>query len=144
VPAFSGTRTFRKSFIGQYGLAIALIFFCLFFIWLAFENPKYQLGSFLAIGFFILVMIATLFQVNVVKVEANRLTIETVFMQKKFSARQIREIRMQSVRGRYGRVTHHVLLVTTEGKNYPLEGFSDGADILYGFLTSWWNAYKNR
>jgi len=46
------------------------------------------------------------------------------------------------VRGRYGRVTNYVNIVTAEGKNYPLQGFSEGDEIIYGILTNWWNANR--
>lgn len=142
-PAFSGTKTFRKSFIRLYGFDFVLIFFCLMMIWLALQDPELRVGSFIAAGFCFLVMILTLFQVNAVKVEPNRLTVETLFEQKDFNARQVKEIKMQSVRGRYGRVTHYVV-IRTESKTYSLAGFPEGEDILYGFLTNWWDSYRNR
>ena len=90
-----------------------------------------------------LVMIIPLFQVSTVKVEPNKLTIETFFEQKELAARQIKEIKMQSVRGRYGRVTNLVNIIPVEGKNYPLGGFSDGDEIIYGILMNWWNTFRN-
>jgi len=89
-------------------------------------------------------MILPLFQVSGIKVEPNQMTIETLFEQKVLSARQIREIKMQSVRGRQGRATNFVVIIPTEGKKYSLADFADGDEIIYGFLTNWWNAYRNR
>ena len=51
---------------------------------------------------------------------------------------------MQSVRGRYGRVTNFVNIVTVQGRNYPMQGFSDGDEIIYGILRQWWESYRNR
>jgi hypothetical protein len=36
------------------------------------------------------------------------------------------------------------VIIPAEGKKYPLGGFSDGEEIIYGFLTNWWDTYKNR
>jgi hypothetical protein len=142
--AFAGAKTFRKSFLRQYGINVVLIFFCLLFVWLAFQEPENQVAAFVAAGFCLLMMVFTLFQVSAVKVEPNRLTIETLFEQKELSARQIKDIKMQSVRGRHGRVTNFVVIIPAEGKKYSLGGFAEGEEILYGFLTNWWNAYRNR
>jgi hypothetical protein len=77
-------------------------------------------------------------------VEPNKLTIETFFEQKELSARQVKEIKMQAVRGRYGRVTNFVYIIPIEGKKYPLSGFSEGEEMIYGYLMNWWNTYKDR
>ena len=89
-------------------------------------------------------MLIPFLQVSSIKVEPNKLTVETFFEQKEWNARQIKEIKMQAVRGRYGRVTNFVHIVPTEGKKYPLSGFSEGEEIIYGYLMNWWNAYKDR
>ena len=143
-PAFSGAKTFRKSFFKQYITTFAAFFFCLLFVWLGFAEPQSQTAAFITAGVCLLLMIFPLFQVNAVKVEPNKLTIETLFEQRAFSARQIKEIKMQALRGRYGRVTNILNITPVEGKNYPLQGFSDGDEIIYGFLMNWWNAYRNR
>jgi hypothetical protein len=89
-------------------------------------------------------MFIPLFQVHAIKVEPNRLTIESLFEEKVLSARQIRDIKMGSRRGRYGTVTNFVVIVPVEGKTYSLVGFPDGEELMYGLLTNWWNAYRNR
>ncbi len=89
-------------------------------------------------------MIVPFFQVSAIKVEPNKLIIETFFEEKELSARQIKEIKMQSVQGRYGRITNFVNIIPLEGKKYPLAGFSDGDEIIYGFLMNWWNQYQSR
>ena len=88
-------------------------------------------------------MIVPFFQVSTVKVEPNKLTIETFFEQKEFAGRQIKEIEMKSVQGRYGRVTNVIHITPVEGRVYPLGGFSDGDEIIYGILMDWWNTYRN-
>jgi hypothetical protein len=77
-------------------------------------------------------------------VEPNKLTVQTFFEEKELSAHQIKEIKMQSVHGRYGRVTNFVNIIPVEGKKYPVSGFSEGEEIIYGFLMNWWNRYQNR
>lgn len=143
-PAFTGTKTFRKSFIKQYGINFVTIFFCLLFALLSLEDQTYRAVTLGTGAFCLLILLFTVFQVSAIKVEPNKLTIESLFEQKAFSARQIREIKMQSVRGRYGRVTNFVVIVPAEGKKYPVGGFAEGEEIIYGFLTNWWDAYRNR
>ena len=84
------------------------------------------------------------FQVNAIRVEPNKLTIETFFEQKELAARQINDINMQSIRGRYGRITNIVNIIPAEGKKYPLGGFRDGDEMVYGTLMSWWNTYRDK
>ncbi len=145
VPApFSGTQKFGKNFFAQYGLYFLAVPFCLYAAWAAFTQPENRTGALIGVLLCVVLMILPLFQVNGIKVEANKLTIETLFARKVFSARQIKDIKMDSVRGRYGRVTNFVNIIPIQGKNYPLAGFSAGEEIIYGFLTNWWNAYRNR
>lgn len=143
-PLFSGTRTFKKSFFKQYGILLLVIPFGLLAAWTAFAEPEYRIGAGISAVFCFIMFLLPFFQVGSVKVEPNKLTVESFFEQKEFSGRQIREIRMQSVRGRYGRVTNFVNIVTAKGKNYPLQGFKDGDEIIYGVLRQWWEAYRNR
>ncbi|NWG07181.1 MAG: tetratricopeptide repeat protein [Chloroflexi bacterium] len=143
-PSFSGTRTFKKNFFKQYGILFLVIPFCLVALWTIYAEPEHRIGAILAAIFCLIIMILPFFQVGLVKVEPNKLSIESFFEQKEFSGRDIREIKMQSVRGRYGRVTNYVDIVTVAGKNYPVQGFSDGDEIIYGILHQWWEAYRNR
>jgi hypothetical protein len=141
---FGEARTFRKNFFKQYGMSLFGVLFCLLFIWLA-STPSEERVAFIAVaGFCALVAIIPFFQVSTIKVEPNKLTIETFFEQKEFTARQIKEIKMNSIQGRYGRVTNVVNVTPDKGKNYPLGGFSEGDEIIYGILMSWWNTYRNR
>ena len=143
-PAFSGTRIFKKSFFKQFGLYFIIIPFGLLAAWAAFAEPEYRLGAGISAAFCFIMLLLPFFQVSSVKVEPNKLTVETFMEQKEFSARQIREIKMQSVRGRHGTVTNFVNVIPAEGKNYPLQGFSEGDEIIYGFLIQWWESYRNR
>ena len=65
-------------------------------------------------------------------------------MHQQNAAREIKEIKMASVRGRRGRITNYVNILTAQGKNYPVQGFSDGDEIIYGILHQWWESYRNR
>jgi hypothetical protein len=107
-------------------------------------DPQLKTASFISAAFCVLVMVIPFFQVSAIKVEPNKLTLETFFEEKELTASQIKEIKMQSVRGRYGRVTNFVNIIPVEGKKYPLGGFSDGDEIIYGFLMNWWNQYQSR
>jgi len=143
-PSFSGTRTFKKSFFKQYGIIFIVIPLCLLALWTTYSEPEYRIGAILSAVFCLIVAILPFFQIGEVKVEPNKLSVDSFFEQKAFSAKEIREIRMQSVRGRYGRVTNFVNIVTAKGKNYPVQGFSDGDEIIYGILHQWWESYRNR
>jgi len=143
-PAFTTTRTFRKSFIKQYGLLFALIPMCLLFVWLGLASAETRVAFFVTAGVCALLMLIPFFQVSGIKVEPNKLTIQTFFEEKEFSAGQIQEIKMGSVHGRYGRVTNFVNILPVEGKNYPLNGFSEGDELIYGFLMNWWKGSQNR
>jgi len=143
-PSFTGTKTFNKNFFRQYGILFIVIPFCFFAVWAAITAPENRVGAIIAAFFCGIMILIPFFQVSSVKVEANKLTLETLFEEKAFSAREIQEIKMQSVRGRYGRVTNFVNIIPVKGKNYPLQGFSDGDEIIYGILSNWWNANQNR
>lgn len=144
MPTFTETRTFQKSFFKQYALCFVMVPVALLMVWLGMADPQLRTASFLSAAFCVLVMIVPFFQVSAIKVEPNKLTIQTFFEEKELSALQIKEIKMQSVTGRYGRVTNFVNIIPVEGKKYPLGGFSDGDEIIYGFLMNWWNKYQNR
>ena len=142
-PSFSGTRTFKKSFIRQYGILFVVVPMGVLAVLAAFE-PQNRVGAIIAAVVCFLLLFLPFLQVGLVKVEPNKLTVESFLEQKEFSARQIKEIKMASVRGRYGRVTNYVNIVPVQGKNYPMQGFADGDEIIYGILQQWWESYKNR
>lgn len=143
-PAFS-TKKFEKSFFKQFGSYLLTVPFCLYATWMVVEFPEYRIGAAVSICFCVVIIVIPLFQVNAVIVEPNKLTIETLFEKKVFSARQISEIKMQTMRGRYGRLTHFVNIIPLQGKkNYPLQGFSAGDEVIYGFLINWWNTYAGQ
>jgi hypothetical protein len=143
-PSFKGSRTFRKNFFRQYSILFIAIPFCFFAVWTAITSAENRVGALIAAGLCGIMLLIPFFQVSSVKVEADRLIIETTFEEKVLQAKEIREIKMDSVRGRYGRVTNFVNIIPANGKNYPLHGFSDGDEIIYGILSNWWNAHRNR
>jgi hypothetical protein len=142
-PAIS-TKIFKKGFFKQYGILFALIPFLFLLVWLAFASPETRTASLVSAGACALLSLIPFFQVGALKVEPNKLTIETFFEEKQLSAREIKEIKMQSVRGRYGRVTHFVNIIPVKGKNYPIGKFNDRPEIIHEFLMNWWNNYRNQ
>jgi hypothetical protein len=88
-------------------------------------------------------MTPPLFEVFEVTVMGNKITVVSMFDEQEFTARQIREVTIKSVR-RKGAVFHFPVLVTEKGKKYSLQGFSEGNEMLYGFLLNWWNAHQNQ
>jgi hypothetical protein len=142
-PSFAGTRSFKKNFLKQYGILFLVVPLGLLSVLAAFE-PEYRLGAGITAVVCFLLMFLPFLQVSAVKVEPNKLTIETFLEQKEFSGRQIKDIKMESVRGRYGRVTNYVNIVPKQGRNYPMQGFNAGDEIIYGILHQWWETYRNR
>lgn len=144
ISAPASSRTFKKSFIKQYGMLFGLVPFAFLLIWLAFASPQARTASLVSAVVCVLLCLIPFLQVGTIKVEPNKLTIETFMEEKAVSAKQIKEIKMKSVHGRYGRVTNFVNVVLDEGKNYPIGGFIDGDEVIYNFLTQWWETYRNQ
>ena len=122
----------------------ATTLFPLLFLWLGLGAAEARTVFLVAAGVCALFMLIPLFQVSAITLEPNKLTVETFFEEKEFTAHAIKEIKMQAIQGRYGRVTNIVNIIPWKGKNYPLSGFREGEEILYGFLRNWWNRYQNR
>ncbi len=137
-------RTFQRNIFRIYGILFILVPFLFLLVWFAITSPEQRTMFLIVAAASALFLLIPFFQVSSLKVGPNRLTIETFFEQKEFSARQIKEIKMQAVTGRYGRVTNFVHIIPVEGKKYSLVGFPEGEEIIYGYLMNWWNTYQNR
>ena len=140
--SFHETRTFRKSFFRQYGILFIAMPLFFFAIWTTMTQPQNGLGAFIAAAICGIMSIRPLFQVSSIKVEPEKLTIESTFEEKVLSARQIKEIKVRSVRGHNGRVNHYVNIIS-RSRNYRLHGFSDGDETLYSTLLNWWDSYRD-
>jgi hypothetical protein len=148
-PAFSGTKTFKKGFVGQYIVVFIGVFLCLSLMVIAtVVDANWDIATILGVGlvaaFGAALIIAPFFSVHTIKLEPNKLTLSTSFADKEVSARQIQEIKIKQIHGRYGQVRNVVNIHTVEGKIYALGGFATGEEIIYGFLMNWWNSYRNR
>lgn len=143
-PISTEPKTFQKSILRIYGILFILVPLLFLFVWFAITSPETRTTFLIVSAASALLLLIPFFQVSSIKVEPNRLTVETFFEQKEFTARQIKEIKMQAVTGRYGRVTNFVHIVPVEGKKYPLGGFPEGEEIIYGYLMNWWNTYQNK
>ena len=141
--SFHETRTFRKAFVRQYGILFILMPLFFFAIWTTLTQPENGLGAFIAAAVCGILSIRPLFQVSSIKVEPEKLTIESTFEEKVLSARDIKEIKVRSVRGRNGRVDHYVNIISGRGRNYRLHGFSEGDEMLYSTLLNWWDFYRD-
>lgn len=141
VPAFKGKKTFKKGFFKQYGSLLVFIPALMYAAYVLLTQPQNRIGAGISTVVCLILIILPFLQVSSVKLEPDKLTVESIFEEKVLSPKDIREIKMQSVRGRYGRVTNYVNVVTAQGKNYPLQGFSEGEEIIYGTLMNWWNAH---
>ena len=142
-PAFTGIKTFRKNTFGQYGIILLMIPICLLGVWFLVANDDKFVGVGIgAIGLFFMVM--SLFSIHEIKVEPNKITTESFFAQKEYTAKQIKEIRMKTVRSRHGVATNLVSIQPVEGSAISLAGFPEGDELIYGFLQDWWEKYKDR
>jgi hypothetical protein len=141
--AFTGTTIFKKSFFAQYGVMLLMLPLCIVGPLLIFANNDMFSGIGVGlIGLFFMTM--SLFNINHVKVEPNKLTTESFFGEKNYTAKQIKEISMKSVRSRRGVASNFIHIQPIEGGAISLAGFSEGDEVLYGFLTNWWDTYKNK
>lgn len=140
-PAFTETKVFKKGIFAQYGVILLMIPLCLFGAWaLVASDEKFVGIGVLLIGLFFMTM--SLFSVNQIIVEPNKLKTESFFSQKEYTAADIREITMKTVRSRRGVATNFVSVQPVEGSAISLAGFPDGDEVLYGFLLNWWNAHQ--
>jgi hypothetical protein len=142
-PAFTEKKVFIKSFWRQFGSYLITVPLFLVSVWTVFTDEKYMIGALLLGGACLFMMISPFFDVSTVKVEGNKITIGTFFEEKVVTARQIKEIKMKSIRSR-SRVSHFTIITTEQGKKYSLGGFSEGSEIIYGFLFNWWNSCRNQ
>jgi hypothetical protein len=140
--SFTGTKTFSKSLFKQYWPQLIVVPCFFFAAWVAIDQPENRVGAIIATAILGVMIILPFFQVSSIKLEPNKLTIETLFEEKVLSASEVKEIKMGSIRGRYGRVTHYVEILLSSGKRYPVQGFSEGDEIMYGILSNWWNSFR--
>jgi len=143
-PEFAGSKIFRKSLMAQYGSYFLVVPFCLVSAWSIYAEPQYKVGASMAVLFCLLMICLPFFQVSQLKVEPDKLTTETFFGEKEYSAQQIKNISMKTVRGRGGRASNYIHVQPVEGGAISLAGFTEGDEALYGFLTNWWETYKHK
>ncbi|MBK9924073.1 MAG: hypothetical protein IPP66_02170 [Anaerolineales bacterium] len=135
------TKVFRKNFFAQYSVFFLLIPLCLVGAWATITMEEKFAG--IAIGLIGAVFIAfALFSTNQITVKPNKLVFESFMGEKTYTAKQIKEISMKTVRGRYGRATNYVNVQPTEGIAVAVAGFSEGDEVIYGYLVNWWETYR--
>ena len=141
-PRYTGVKTFSKNFIGQYGVLLLMLPFCIIGPLFIYLRSDWFVGiSFGLIGLFF--MVSSLFNVNQVTLDSNKLKTESFFQQKDYTANQIKEISMKTVRSRRGIATNFVNIQPVEGNAISMAGFPEGDEIIYATLMEWWNTYKN-
>lgn len=141
--AFAGKKVFTKGFLGRFGSYILTLPFFLVCIWAMFAERENMIAASIGavMGFFMI--LSPLFDVFELTVTGNKIKFVSMFDEKELAAGSIREVKMKTVRSRS--VVHHFpALVTDKGKEYTLKGFSEGSEMLYGFLLNWWNAHQNQ
>ena len=141
--AFAGIKTFNKNFFGQYGILLLMLPLCITSPLLIYFNGDWFAGIGIGlVGLFFMMM--SLFSVNQIRLESNKLTAEAFFYQREFTAKQIREISMKTVRSRRGIATNFVNIQPMEGNAISMAGFPEGEEIIYGTLMDWWNTHRNQ
>lgn len=142
-PSFRGIKTFKKNTFGQYGVILLMIPLCLLGVWLLFTNNDKFIGVGIgAVGVFFMVM--SLFSVHQLRVEPNKISTESFFTQKEYTANQIKAIEMKTVRSRHGVATNLVSIQLVDGGTVSTAGFPEGDEVIYGILHEWWETYRNR
>jgi hypothetical protein len=141
--AFTGEKVFKKGFLGRFGSYIITIPFFFVCIWTIFADSENMIAASIGAAVTFFLILSPLFDVFELTVTGNKIKLASMFDEKELAARNIREVKMKSVRSRS--VVHHFpALVTDKGKEYTLKGFSEGNEMLYGFLLNWWNAHQNQ
>jgi hypothetical protein len=140
--AFAGKKVFTKGFLGRFGSYIISIPLLLVSIWTIFTDEQYLVGAVIMAVVCLFMILSPLFDIFELTVTGNKIKFVSMFDEQELDVRNIREVKMKSVRSRS--VVHHFpALVTDKGKEYTLRGFSEGSEMLYGFLLNWWNAHQN-
>src|SRR5574338_495457 len=93
--ASGSARTFKKSYMKQYGILFVAVPLAFLLVWLALESPQARTASLISVVVCILFCIIPFVQVSSITVEANRLKIETFLEEKVVSAHEIKEIKMK-------------------------------------------------
>jgi hypothetical protein len=141
--AFTGAKTFQKKFFALYGVFLLMVPLCMVAFWFLIARKDYLVG--IAIGLIALFfMAASLLSVSAVRVETNKLSTESLFGEKEYTAQQIKNISMKTVRSRRGYASNYVHIEPVEGNAFDLSGFPEGDEMMYGFLMNWWNTYQNK
>ena len=143
VPSFTGTKVFKKGWFAQYGVILLMLPIFAVGGWLALTSEDKFAGiGVVLIGLFFMGM--SLFNINQVKLESNKLTTESFFGEKTYNAKEIKEIRIKTVRSRHGVASNFVNVQPVKGSAISFAGFPDGDEIIYGTLINWWETYKSQ
>jgi hypothetical protein len=135
-----GVKIFQKGFFAKYRLFIVLIPVTPMALG-AVLVPPFLPGIVVAIVVFFLWRYA-LNGVYLVKVEENRLFIQSFRKKHELTARQIKEIKMVTRYNRRGVATNFIRIETPNQTDILFNGFSEGNEIIFGFLKNWWGAYQ--
>jgi len=140
-PRYTGVKTFSKNFIGQYGILLFMLPLCIIGPLFIYLKSDWFVGvSIGLIGLFF--MASSLFNINQVTLDSNKLTAESFLQQKDYTANQIKEISMKTVRSRRGIATNFVNIQPMEGNAISMAGFPEGDELIYATLIEWWNTHK--
>lgn len=134
-------RIFQKSFLAKYG----------WFFFLIPASPMAMGGIFvppflpgiLITGVIFLLWRYALQAVYLIRIDQNRLSTRSFLISREFSAQQIRDLGIVTVRNHRGVAMNMVQIEFKDQSKLTLSGFPEGNELLYGILKNWWSKYKN-
>ena len=133
-----GSTAFRLGFLRKYGVYVYIIPVSILVVWMAVFLPQYRLSGMVSFAFCLAYMILPLFRVSGIRLEQDKLVLETMLDERSLDPNDIRHIALEQLHGRYGFAANQVKIVLYSGRRYNLAGFSDGEEIIYGHLMNWW------
>lgn len=134
-------NTFQKTTLAKYGPLFALILGLLIFLGSAITL---QCLVIIPMGLFVFLLgRVALYTPYLIRIEENKFFIESFRTKFELAPQQIKDIRMNSTYNyKYGWARQHIQVSLVDGSSFRLSGFTEGNEILYGFLKNWWNAYQ--
>jgi hypothetical protein len=137
----SGTKIFRKKFFAKYWLLIASIVLSLIFLGTV-AAAQIVPAICMAIVLFLL-WSSAINSAHTVTLEGNKLSTQSFRKKLEFTAQQIKNIGIVTVRDRRGVASNLIQIEMIDSNTFTLTRFPEGNEIMYGFLCNWWEHYKN-
>ncbi len=136
----SRTKIFQKKFFAKYFLLIVSIVLSLIFLGTV-ATAQIVPAIFMGIVLFLL-WSSALNSAHTVTLAGNKISVRSFRKQTEFTAQQIKNIDIVTVRNRRGVASNMIQIDMINSATFTLTGFPEGNEIMYGFLRNWWEHYK--